>query len=231
MNRLQSKNYVEWDVRNWTRALDFWERCSRLDLTDKRVLELGGRNGGLSLWLAEKGARVECADYDGPTDAAVSLHRGASLRHPVVHSRVDATAINSQEAYDLIVFKSVLGSVGKIDGLRSQEKAMAAIFNALKPNGELWFAENLSASPVHKFLRKTFIPWGNDWRYITSKELDSMLDQYDFQTTITLGVTANLGRTEWQRSLLSVADEIVFEPLSPSRWRYIAAGVAMKSKR
>jgi hypothetical protein len=41
---------VQWDVKSWSRALDYWE--SNIDWSKiQNGLELGGREGGLSLWL------------------------------------------------------------------------------------------------------------------------------------------------------------------------------------
>ena len=63
------KDIIEWDVRNWGKVIDFIED-SQLEFKEKSVLELGARNGGLSLYYALKGAKVLCSDLNGPTKKA-----------------------------------------------------------------------------------------------------------------------------------------------------------------
>ena len=48
---------IGWDVRNWSRALAFWQRHLD-DSHPRRALALGERGGGLSLWLASQGIEV-----------------------------------------------------------------------------------------------------------------------------------------------------------------------------
>ena len=48
------RDIVQWDVSSWSKALLYWENnvdWSRIE----NGLELGGREGGLSLWLSLKG--------------------------------------------------------------------------------------------------------------------------------------------------------------------------------
>jgi len=54
MNKELTKDIIQWDTASWSKALNFWEKKANW----KRVqngLEIGGREGGLSLWLALKG--------------------------------------------------------------------------------------------------------------------------------------------------------------------------------
>src|SRR5262245_56122140 len=69
------KDVIEWDVRNWSVALDFWLAHTAQNLLTRSALEIGSRNGGLSLWLALQGARVQATDIGPPTEAALKLHR------------------------------------------------------------------------------------------------------------------------------------------------------------
>jgi len=66
---------IEWDVRNWSAVLDYWSSNSLQTFAGCKALEIGGRHGGLSLWLAMQGAYVVCSDKEGPTQAAVEKHR------------------------------------------------------------------------------------------------------------------------------------------------------------
>lgn len=59
------KDIIEWDIPNWSRAIKKWNKSSGIaSVKGKRVLELGGRSGGLSLYFALKGAEVVCTDLD-----------------------------------------------------------------------------------------------------------------------------------------------------------------------
>jgi 2-polyprenyl-3-methyl-5-hydroxy-6-metoxy-1,4-benzoquinol methylase len=57
-NPAELRKYVEWDVRNWAIAFDFWLTNSAKRLSECTVLEIGTNYGGLSLWLASRGAKV-----------------------------------------------------------------------------------------------------------------------------------------------------------------------------
>ena len=61
MNKIPEE-VIEWDVKNWSRAIEFWEKDIPENLEGMKVLDIGGRNGGLSLFWALKGADVVCSD-------------------------------------------------------------------------------------------------------------------------------------------------------------------------
>ena len=217
--------YVEWDARNWSVALDFWLARSAKNLAECRVLEIGADYGGLSLWLASKGARVVCSDRNGVRREAVERHRASDFNHLIEHRAVDAANIPFEEEFDVIVFKSVLGMVGT---KQQQAKALTEIHKALKPGGELFFAENLVASPVHMFFRRKLIRWGSTWRYVTIEEMREFLAPFAETHLQTTGFAGTFGRTETQRNLLALGDRLIFDRLVPERWKYIIAGVARK---
>jgi SAM-dependent methyltransferase len=218
--------YVEWDVGNFSRALQFWSGYGR-PVTGADALEIGARNGGLSLWLAESGARsVVCSDKGGPSPAAADLHRQADS--VIAHEDIDATIAHHQEQFDLVVFKSVLGSTGSGE---SQRRVMSTILDALRPGGELWFAENLRASPVHRAARRLFVPWSKTWAYVDVDGLDPLLAGFQDVTLCAWGLLGAFGRTENQRSALAAVDRYGLERAVTRRSRYIVAGVARKPHR
>jgi len=220
-------NYLEWDVRNWSVALDFWLAKSTKRLSDCRVLEIGSNRGGLSLWLASQGAQVVHSDYNELKDEAVRRHQAGGVSHLIEYQTIDARDIPYTDHFDVIVFKSVLGAVG--DGDReAQKKAISEMHKALKPGGELFFAENTVASPIHMYLRRKMIKWGNWWRYVTIDEMKEFLAPFSQTDLRTIGFAGTLGRTEGQRNLLALTDKILFEHIVPDRWKYIIAGVARK---
>lgn len=219
---------IEWDVKNWSTSLDFWLKQSSLNLTNGKGLELGSRNGGLSLWLALKGCQVVCSDIHGPTEKAKQLHESYGISDRIQYSNIDATSIPYDDhTFDVVVFKSILGGVGAFNNLEAQKKAMKEIHRVLKPNGELFFAENLLASPIHMALRKRFVRWGGEWRYITIDEMNEFLSDFSQVYSITNGFIASFGRNETQRNILSSVDQM-FHRFVPDNWKYIMIGVAKK---
>ena len=54
ITKLRNKDIIEWDVVNWSKALTFWEKYSKPITGGSKVLEIGSRNGGLSLYAALK---------------------------------------------------------------------------------------------------------------------------------------------------------------------------------
>jgi SAM-dependent methyltransferase len=222
------EDFVEWDVRNWSVALDFWVRNSGLDLTTCSALEIGSRHGGLSLWLATQGARVVCTDVNGPSDVARERHRESGLSHRIGYRPVDATDIPFADAFDLVLFKSVLGAVGARRGREAQARAIAEMHKALKSGGELFFAENLVGSPLHSYLRRRFVRWGRTWRYVSVPEMLGFLKDFSSVRYRTVGFAGALGRGRRQRNALGSLDRMLLDRLVPERWRYIMVGVARK---
>lgn len=222
--------YVQWDVRNWSRALRFWlEAVGHQRLVDAEVLELGSRDGGLSLWLADQGARrVVCSDLHGPADSARALHAESGVANRIEYAAIDATAIGVTAAFDVVAFKSVLGGIGGLGGTRAQAQAVASIHKALRPGGVLLFAENLSASPLHAALRRRFVAWGERWRYVSPSEVEGLLSPFTTTRCTTFGFAGAFGRSERQRRALAGIDLAGLDRLVPSRWNYIVAAVAVK---
>jgi SAM-dependent methyltransferase len=197
-----------------------------LTLADCTALEIGSRHGGLSLWLALCGATVVCSDLDGPTDAAKQKHARYGVSDRVTYEQADARRLPYERTFDLIVFKSVLGGVASD---RAQQRlAVGQMYRALKPGGELWFAENLVASPLHRCLRTRCLSWGRRWRYVSIGDLIDFLSPFAAVHLDASGVLGAFGRTEQQRSILSRADRLLMNAIVPAAWRYIAIGVASR---
>jgi SAM-dependent methyltransferase len=220
-------DFVEWDVRNWSAALDFWTANSTQNLANCSALEIGTNYGGLSLWLAKQGARVVCSDVGGVRKEAVERHQKSGVSHLIEYREIDAKNIPYTEQFDVIVFKSVLGAPEIGDKAR-QAKALKEVHKALKKGGELFFAENLIASPAHMFFRRKMIKWGAAWRYVTIEEMREFLSPFSEIKFQTNGFAGAFGRNEKQRNLLGRFDQILFDRLMPDSWKYIIAGVARK---
>lgn len=220
-------NYLEWDVRNWSVALDFWLANTAKRLSGCKVLEIGSNLGGLSYWFATQGAQIVHSNIDRVKEEAIEKHKRAGLSHLIEYEVIDARDIPYEDHFDIVVFKSVLGGVG--DGDKdAQELAIAQMHKALKPGGELFFAENAVASPLHMFLRRKMIKWGNTWRYVTIGEMREFLSPFSRSEFCSIGFAGTFGRTEAQRDLLALTDKYLFEHIMPDAWKYIIAGVARK---
>jgi len=155
-------------------------------------------------------------------------HAAHGVRHLIQYSRIDATDIPYTDEFDIVVFKSILGGIGRHHGKGSQAKAIKEMYKALKPNGELLFAENLSASWLHRTLRRKFVQWGSAWRYVSVAEMQELLSPFSEMKYRTLGVTGALGRGEIQRRMLGLLDQAILNYVVPESWRYIIIGVARK---
>ena len=227
-NREEIGDFIEWDISNWGRALSFWEDNTSVKLEQSRALEVGGRHGGLSLWLAKRNMDVLCSDLEGPSDKAKERHKYCNTTHPIKHASINALDIPFENHFDVVVFKSVLGSVGRNNNEDNQIKAIREMHKSLKNGGELWFAENLVASPIHRFLRDRFVPWAESWRYVSIIEMLSFLDIFSEVKFTTVGFLGAFGLNEYQRTVLGIIDKTIFDRLVPRTWRYIIIGVAKK---
>ncbi len=219
---------VEWDVTNWSKGLKLWAKLTQLAPSKKLALEIGSRNGGLSLWLGMNGMNVICSDLNSPTVSAAKLHERYGIKELVQYEAIDALNIPYSEKFDLIIFKSVLGGIGSNNNLENQKKAIDQFHKALKNGGELWFAENLVASPIHQLFRKKFVPWGNRWRYVSIEEMKMFFSQFSEIRFSTFGFLGSFGRAPLQRKLFGLIDSIVFDHFLPDNWHYIIAGIAKK---
>jgi len=220
------KDIIQWDVFSWKKAIDFWENNINWDKVNI-ALEIGARDGGLSLWLALKNKNVICSDI-GISEKAIQLHKKYNINHLVSYQVIDATNIPYENYFDVVVLKSVLGGIGSFENFYSQQKAIQEIHKSLKKGGKFLFAENLKASKIHQIARKKFTKWGKRWKYLTIEEMHSLLSIFSDYTINTTGFLAAFGRTELQRNFLAKIDNFIFNKITPKNWHYIVYGIATK---
>jgi hypothetical protein len=218
---------INWDIVNWSKALDFWEKEIELENKNYKCLEIGGRKGGLSLWLALKGNNVICSDLESPEKLASEVHVKYDCNSLITYQAVDTTNIQYREYFDIIAFKSILGGISRNNNNEMKKKTIDEIAKALKENGVLLFAENIDASILHKLFRKIFVIWGKEWNYLKISEISNVFQSFSSIKYITVGFWGAFGRNERQRSVLGKFDRI-FEKIVPYNKRYILIGIAKK---
>lgn len=129
-----TNDILQWDVRSWAKALRFWESRVRWDRM-AAGLELGGRAGGLSLWMAKGGLQVVCSDLENTAATAGPLHARRGVSPQITYRDIDATNIPYEDHFDLIAFKSIIGGIGRDGHIERQRAVFAQIHKALKPGG------------------------------------------------------------------------------------------------
>lgn len=221
------KEIVQWDIDSWSKALYFWESQVEWDQVE-HALELGSKKGGLSLWFALNEKQVVCSDLENTKANASELHLKHHVSKFVSYEDINATQIPYENHFDVIVFKSIIGGVGRHDNIAAQKEVFQSIYKALKPGGKLLFAENLVASSLHQKLRNRYIDWGGNWRYVSINEMKDFLADFQQVQLHTTGVVGTFGRSEKQRKLLSKVDHFFLNHVSPKTWKYICYGVAVK---
>lgn len=235
------RDILEWDIETWSAALDFWESHVQICLQGAcraagdsgarylpRVLDIGARNGGLSLHWALKGFDVVCSDVGASMERARELHRAYGVEDRVCYEQVDATRIaHADGSFDIVSFKSVLGGIGYGNNYLRQKQALCEMHRVLRPGGLLLFAENLQGSLVHRYFRERFVSWARDWRYPDLSEMADLFSVFSTLETECHGVLATFGRSEKQRTFLARIDKRL-EGFLPDRWKYMVAGVAVK---
>jgi SAM-dependent methyltransferase len=227
MNKQLKKDIIQWDTASWSKALRLWDK--EVDWKNvKTGLELGGREGGLALWLALKGVQTVCSDLMDTEATASKLHEKHKVTHLITYQDIDATDIPYENHFDVIVFKSIIGGIGRNSNIAPQREAFNQMHKALKPGGKLLFAENLIASPVHQRLRSKYVTWGDSWRYVSIPEMNDFLSIFSSHRFETTGFLGALGRSESQRKTLAKFDNLLFNRVVPDNWNYICYGVAVK---
>lgn len=223
-SKITSSDIFQWDVVNWSRALKVWSKeCASVE--GAKVLAIGERDGGLTLWLASLGAHVICSDLRGPSEKARQIHDKFGVMKSVSYASIDVLNIPYENNYfDLVVFKSVLGALKSPE---NQARAMSEILRVLRSDGKLLFAENLTGSKLHMFARRMLVRWATHWRYVNIDELRGFTHEYSNVSFKFVGFLGVFGGFEKFRCLLGIVDSLT-DWMCPQSWRYIAVGICQK---
>jgi hypothetical protein len=223
------RDVLGWDVVTWSCTLDYWPRHATVDLSLSRALEVGaGQSGGLSLWLALQGSTVLCTTQGGVSDRVRRLHQRYGVADRVAYDNLDVLQLSECESFDVVAFKSVLGGIGTGGFFERQRQAVHRLHRALKPGGNLLFAENLIGTRAHTAFRSRFGAGKDYWRYPTIPEMDLLLEPFTAVSYTTAGFLGAWGANDAQRRLTGAVDAFLCRHLVPSQWQYVIVGVAIK---
>ena len=216
------KDIIEWDTFNWGKFIDFID-AQELDFKDKQILELGARNGGLSLYFALKNANVICSDLKNPIQNAQKLHEKYGLVNHISYAAINATDISDEHSnsFDYITFKSVLGGIGRKGNYEAQKQMISSITKSLKHGSKIIFIENMQASVFHRIFRKKFRTWGNSWHYEKMEEIHELFHEFTLVDEKYVGFLGCFGKSEKSKRILGLIDSYLFDHILPSSWRYI----------
>lgn len=224
LSKQELRDIIQWDVKNWGRAISFWEDYYHIK-PGMKVLAIGERGGGLSLYFALKGCEVVCTDFRDFPEATKKLHERYGVSSKITYAWADMRTLDfPDETFDIVVFKSVIGA---LDSQNDSMKSLNDIHRVLKKGGAFLFAENSTASFFHRSLRKLFVKWEAKWRYIPDTEFEAWKNGYSVTFSEKKGFIALFGRTEGQRNFLGYLDSF-FSAIVPRSWRYIYFGAFIK---
>lgn len=232
------KDIFQWDVRNWSKCLDFWAPLLMgLDSGSKRVLTIGERDGGISLWFSLLGYPVLCSDRGGPTHHAALIHKRHGVAHLITYADIDVFSIPFEtDFFDIVACKSVIGGLKRVyrdtstRTLETQSQAVQEIHRVLKPGGIFCGAENIKGSLPHGILRSWVKKGRIGWRHLSLGEVDQLFDPFEMVEQKPFGFLGT--RSTWFGvDRVTAALDACLCRFLPGQWQYITFIRAMKRRQ
>jgi SAM-dependent methyltransferase len=224
------KKVFEWDTESWSKAFELWDEALK-NITPGKALELGGRRGGPSLYLASKGFDVLCTDINKDfLDQARAFHQKEDVSDRVKYESLDALNIHYENEFDVVILKYILGGIDRDNKYykKSHKKILKQIHKALKPGGYFLFAENLKRSKLHLTAREKLRKWVNTWRYLDHRDLDDYFEPFSKVKIKRSGFAGAFGLNESMKNAFGKIDGLLLNSITPKSWKYIAYGYAKK---
>lgn len=226
---------IEWDVFNWSHALRHWSQdVAKIPTEGAKVLCLGERNGGLSLWFALQGFQVMCSDFNGPRQEANRLHERYGVADRIQYADINIFQIPFPDnTFNIVACKSVIGGL-KLDyrdkssrTVENQKLAVVEIRRVLKPGGIFCGAENMRGSWLHMTARKLLKGDKLGWRHLRVIEIYQLFDEFTNRDFQFYGFLGSYYRNKILNKISSIIDKILSR-MMPRQWLYIAFIVAKK---
>ena len=221
MPSMKNIQYINWDKTNWTRALNFLDENKTADFENKNVLELGGGEGSLSMWASHNGAKAICSDIIKPGSLVLNKLYKEKVRFEII----DAQDIPYENHFDFIIFKSLLGGIGRNNLFEKQIVVMEQIKKSLKKNGECLFIENMKGTILHQIYRNRYGAGKNQWNYPSLNNFKNLSKNFSRTQFCSFGL---LGSNRVLEKLFRKNFDIKFDQVFPSSWHYIYAGIYQK---
>ncbi|MBI3519258.1 MAG: class I SAM-dependent methyltransferase [Bacteroidetes bacterium] len=226
MNKKELKDIINWDVETWKEILPYWEKqLLNYDKATSLCIEIGARDGGITLWMALNGFKMTCSDNYYDLEDAKKLHSEYNIIERIEYKQIDLLNWKEDEKYDVIVLKSVFGALQNEISIRS---AVDNIFGNLKKGGILLFAENSKGAFFHQKLRKKYTDWGNIWFYFDDELIKRLFDKFGVVEVRYNGVLTVFGNRVGLSTIFSKLDKYFFNKITPNRVKYMLFGYAKK---
>ncbi len=233
MKELPIKDIIEWDVLNWSEIIKEWTPIVEALPRGSKVLAVGERDGGLSLWLALLGFNVTCTDRIGPTEAAGKQHQKYGVADKISYGELDIVNCDWEgEQYDLIVIKSVIGGVMAVYGDQNtrnfdvQKRAVDNMHHLLKKGGVLLSVENMKGNILMHLMRKVKGKHVG-WHHFTWEEIGLLYSSFGDVTTKAFGVLPTLFPSSLINNIAYFFNKYLLQFL-PAKTKYIAITTARK---
>ena len=219
---------TEWDIHTWSKGILYWDDVidqNFIKTKQMKVLDIGARDGGTSLFFALKGLNCVCSDVNGPSEKARRLHEQYGVTDRMSYDEVDCTRMDfTDNCFDIVAFKSVMGSVGNNNNFDNIDKAFHEIYRVLKPGGILLFCENTQGCFLHMYLRKKFVKWSNSWNYLTLDYMTQAINRFSEHRIYAYGFLSCIIR---DNTLVKWVDDKLCQRIKPHN-QYMCYGYAKK---
>lgn len=232
MSESELTDIIEWDKLNWSKALRHWTQALKSkDPQNTKILVLGERKGGLSIWLARLGYTVICTDRIEISKEVRNLHKKYNLSSKITYDKADIFNLNFKDkSFDVVICKSVIGGLKKDYNnrdsrtLEAQRDAIIEVRRVLKSDGVFLGAENMVGSPIHKLFHSIT---GKDkgWRYLTPQEIKFIFSDFNGLQISYFGFLGTSYRSPLINKCFNFLD-LLLSSIFPRSWLYISFIVA-----
>ncbi len=236
MDKELQSDIIQWDVENWGKTLGFWQNglSTIEDKNRARVLCLGERDGGISLWFGLQGFQAICSDIHKVTQQAQDLHLKYDVKKRIKYESIDIYHIPYPDNYfDVVACKSVIGGLklhykdSSTRTLKNQKKAIEEVRRVLKPGGLFMGAENMKGSLFHQWVRSLSKGQKLGWRHLQPIEVSWLFDSFNEINNKYYGFFGTFYRSQLLNTFFAWIDRLLSAILNPG-WLYIGFIVAKK---